>query len=100
LLPDDIVAFVVGLSSLSIPYALILSTIARLPGLIVSSWVGANASSLSPLGWAIVGAGTLVLAVIVFRYRDQLEVSLLRLTGRLSPRHATHASPADRNDIE
>jgi uncharacterized membrane protein YdjX (TVP38/TMEM64 family) len=84
MLPDDIVAFAVGLSPISIPYALLLAVIGRLPGLIVSSWVGANATSLSPIGWGIVGLGTLALAVVVLRYRDQLEATMLRLADRLS----------------
>ena len=63
LLPDDIVAFAVGLSNLSIPYALILAAIGRLPGMIASSWVGANATSLSLWGWVVLGAGTLALAI-------------------------------------
>ncbi len=84
LLPDDIVAFAFGLSPLSIPYILVLAAIGRLPGLIVSSWVGANATSLSPVGWAIVGLGTLALAVLVLRYRDQLEGKMLELADRLS----------------
>jgi uncharacterized membrane protein YdjX (TVP38/TMEM64 family) len=84
LLPDDIVAFAVGLSPISIPYALLLAAIGRLPGLIVSSWVGANATSLSPIGWGIVGLGTLTLAVGVLRYRDRLEDAMLRLVDKLS----------------
>jgi uncharacterized membrane protein YdjX (TVP38/TMEM64 family) len=84
LLPDDIVAFAVGLSPISIPYALLLAAIGRLPGLIVSSWVGANATSLSVVGWVIVGIGTLALAVLVLRYRDRLEAAMLGLADRLS----------------
>jgi uncharacterized membrane protein YdjX (TVP38/TMEM64 family) len=84
LLPDDIVAFAVGLSPLSIPYMLVLTAIGRLPGLIVSSWVGANATSLSPVGWVIVGIGALALAVLVLRYRNPLETKMLGLADRLA----------------
>jgi len=100
LLPDDIVAFAVGLSTLSIPYALILATIGRLPGLIVSSWVGAYATSLSPWGWAVLGVGTLALAIIVLRYRERLERWLLGLAERLFPRRVSRSSPAEQNDLE
>jgi len=82
LVPDDITCFAVGLSPLSIPYILTLAAIGRLPGLIVSSWVGANASALSPAGWALVGAGTLALAGLVLRYREPLEGALLGLAER------------------
>jgi uncharacterized membrane protein YdjX (TVP38/TMEM64 family) len=84
LFPDDIVAFAVGLSPLSIPYMLLLAAVGRLPGLVVGSWIGANATSLSPVGWAIVGLGTLALAVVVLCYRDQLEAAMLHLADRLS----------------
>jgi uncharacterized membrane protein YdjX (TVP38/TMEM64 family) len=86
LVPDDIACFAVGLSPLSIPYMVTLATIGRLPGLIVSSWIGANASSLSPVGWALVGAGALLLGGMVLRYRDRLETSLLRFAERWSER--------------
>ena len=65
LLPDDIACFAVGLSPLSLPYILALALIGRLPGLIVSCWIGANASAPSLAGWALVGGGTLGLAWIV-----------------------------------
>jgi uncharacterized membrane protein YdjX (TVP38/TMEM64 family) len=100
LLPDDIVAFAVGLSRISIPYVLILATVGRLPGLIASSWVGANATSLSPWGWAILGSGTLALAMVVLRYRERLERWLLALAQRLSPRRMAGPSPTDKNSLE
>ena len=45
---------------------MVLIAIGRLPGLVVASWVGANAGSLSPAGWAalIVGATALALAYL------------------------------------
>lgn len=89
LVPDDIICFAVGLSPLSIPYILTLAAIGRLPGLIVSNWVGANASSLSPLGWALLGAGTLVLAGFLLRYRERVEASLLRFAERWGDRFQT-----------
>lgn len=86
LIPDDIACFAVGLSPLSIPYILTLAAVGRLPGLIVSSWIGAHASSLSPAGWALLGGGALTLAWVVLRYQDQIETTLLRLAERWSDR--------------
>lgn len=86
LVPDDIACFAVGLSPLSIPYILTLAVIGRLPGLIVSSWIGANASALSPVGWALVAAGTLALAGVVLQHRDRVETWLLHLAERWSER--------------
>jgi uncharacterized membrane protein YdjX (TVP38/TMEM64 family) len=84
LVPDDIACFAVGLSPLSIPYILALAVLGRLPGLIVSSWIGAHASGLSPAGWALVGGGALLLAGGVLRYQGQIEAAILRLAGRWS----------------
>jgi uncharacterized membrane protein YdjX (TVP38/TMEM64 family) len=91
LLPDDLVCFAIGLSPLSIPYAVILATIARLPGLVASSWIGANASAPSPLGWALLITGTLLLAGAVLHYRDRLETWILDVAKRLSDR--SHGGP-------
>ena len=100
LLPDDIVAFAVGLSRISIPYVLILAAVGRLPGLIATSWVGANATSLSVWGWVVLGAGTVALAVFLLRYRERLEGWLLVAAERLSPRRKSSPSPTDNNGLE
>ena len=86
LVPDDIACFAVGLSPLSIPYIVTLATIGRLPGLVVSSWIGANASNLSLAGWVVVGAGALALGGLALHYRDRLEASMLHLAERWSER--------------
>jgi uncharacterized membrane protein YdjX (TVP38/TMEM64 family) len=96
LLPDDLISFAVGLSRLSIPYVLILAAAGRLPGLIATSWIGANASAIRPLGWLILGIMTIVLAVIVLRYQRQLEAWMLRLARRWG-RHS--AENGEQNDL-
>ena len=64
--PDDLTCFAIGLTDLRISQMMVLIAIGRLPGLIVASWVGANAGSLSLAGWAvlIVGATALALAYL------------------------------------
>ena len=84
LVPDDIACFAVGLSTLSIPYILALATIGRLPGLIAGSWLGHSAGHLSMVGWVLVGAGTVILGVIVLRHQARIEAALLRLAGKWS----------------
>ncbi|MFH2043079.1 MAG: TVP38/TMEM64 family protein [Acidobacteriota bacterium] len=84
LVPDDIACFAVGLSSLSIPFILFLAAIGRLPGMIVSSWIGAHAGGLSPLGWALVTGGTLALGIVVLRFQKKIEAGILRFVNRLS----------------
>ena len=102
LLPDDIACFAVGLSPLSLPYILTLALIGRLPGLIISCWIGANASALSLAGWALIGGGTLGLAWIILYYQDQVETIVLRMAerwsdkGGLSPLAPLKTSPVER----
>lgn len=73
LLPDDLVCFVIGLSPLSIPYMLTLAGLGRLPGLIVASWVGANATRPPAEVWAILVGGGLALAYLYGRCRERVE---------------------------
>jgi uncharacterized membrane protein YdjX (TVP38/TMEM64 family) len=88
LLPDDIICFAVGLSPLAIPYILALAALGRLPGLVASSWLGANASALSPTALALIGGGTLAIGGLVLRYQVQLEARLVRFADRWSSRHS------------
>ena len=62
LLPDDLVCFLIGLSSLSIPRMLVLSGLGGLPGVFVSCWVGANAADLPWWAWIPLGGGAAGLA--------------------------------------
>ncbi len=79
LLPDDLTCFVIGLSPLPIPYMLLLAGVGRLPGLIVSSWVGANATHPPAEVWAVLMGGGLALAYLFGRYRARIENTLLRM---------------------
>ncbi len=56
--PDDLACFAIGLSRLSIPKMMVLATLARLPGVLSSVWLGAYATRLSWKEW-------LVLSVLV-----------------------------------
>lgn len=84
LVPDDIACFAIGLSPLSIPIMVLLAAIGRLPGLIVSSWIGSHAGSMSPLAWTVLIAASLALGALVLRYRKQMEAGALKLANRLS----------------
>jgi uncharacterized membrane protein YdjX (TVP38/TMEM64 family) len=84
--PDDLICFIIGLSPLPIPYLLVLAALGRLPGLVVASWVGANATALPWWGWGSIGAGATALALIFWRYQDRLEMTVMRLIRRLTDR--------------
>jgi uncharacterized membrane protein YdjX (TVP38/TMEM64 family) len=77
LLPDDIVSFTIGLTALSIPRMLVLSSLGRLPGLIVASWIGANAPWLPWWGLVLLTIGAAGLAYGAWRYREEVEQAVL-----------------------
>ena len=87
-LPDDIVCFVVGLSPLSIARVVALAMIGRLPGVFVSSWVGARATDLPLWAWIPLIAGTAGLAWLFLRHQARLEAIALRAIHRLAPRRS------------
>ena len=80
-LPDDLTCFAIGLTRLSIGRMLVLIALGRLPGLIVASWMGANARGVSPLGWAILIAGVCLLALAYWRLEERSGDAVARLAG-------------------
>jgi len=85
-LPDDLTCFAIGLTRLPIGRMLVLISLGRLPGLIVASWMGAHASSVSPLGWVILIAGVCLLALVYLRWRSAVETRLLGWLERVTHR--------------
>jgi uncharacterized membrane protein YdjX (TVP38/TMEM64 family) len=86
-LPDDIICFLIGLSSLSIPRMLVLAMIGRLPGVIVSCWVGANTAELPWWAWIPLGGGAVGLAWVFWRYQAQMEAAMVQMIRRLTGQH-------------
>jgi uncharacterized membrane protein YdjX (TVP38/TMEM64 family) len=83
-LPDDIVCFVVGLSPLPLTQMVVLALVGRLPGVFVSSWVGAYAAEFPTWIWIPLGAGSAGLAWAFWHSRDQVQESLVELARRIS----------------
>lgn len=83
--PDDVTSFLIGLSPLSIPRMLVLTTLGRLPGVFVSCWVGARAAELPWWAWIPLGGGAAALAWLFWRYQTELEDLVVRLIERLAP---------------
>jgi uncharacterized membrane protein YdjX (TVP38/TMEM64 family) len=76
-LPDDLTCFAVGLTDLPIGKMMALIAIGRLPGLIVSSWVGANAARLGPAEWVALIVGACALALAYLRWSGTIEAVLI-----------------------
>jgi uncharacterized membrane protein YdjX (TVP38/TMEM64 family) len=83
-LPDDVTSFLIGLSPLSIPRMLILTTLGRLPGVFVSCWIGARATALPWWAWVPLGGGAAALAWLFWRYQTELEDLMVRLVRWLA----------------
>lgn len=81
-LPDDLFCFVAGLTRLPLRLLIALSATARLPGLLVSVWLGAYAEEAPWQAWA---AGGLLAAVgfwVAWRYGQRIQDAILqRLSG-------------------
>jgi len=85
-LPDDLTCFAIGLTDLPLGQMLVLIAIGRLPGLIVASWVGANAASLSIMAWIVLIAGASALALAYLRWSGTIESALMSWIERATPK--------------
>jgi uncharacterized membrane protein YdjX (TVP38/TMEM64 family) len=83
-LPDDMICFAAGLTPIPIP-ALMLAVLAgRPPGILVSTWVGAQAVDLNGLQWAALIGASVVLGLAFLLYGDELERWSTRLVEGLA----------------
>jgi len=85
-LPDDMLCFVIGLSPLPLGRMLVLALLGRVPGVWVSCWVGAHATTLPWWVWVPLGAGSAVLAWAFWRHRNRIETALVGFIARFADR--------------
>lgn len=85
--PDDIICFLIGLSSLDLPQMIVLTVLGRLPGVFVSCWVGAYAMGLP--WWALIPlvGGVVALAWTFWRYQEAVENWMAHLAHQLIGRN-------------
>ncbi len=85
-LPDDLILLVAGLTDIPIPGIMVVAAIGRLPGVLVSCWLGTGAARLSPVPWLLVIAVSLALAAPIYRWRSSLERLMWSLVERITGR--------------
>jgi uncharacterized membrane protein YdjX (TVP38/TMEM64 family) len=84
--PDDLACLAAGLTPMPVRQFLILMTVGRLPGILVSVWLGANVARVRPVWWWLLLA-TLGLAALVAWYKgDEIQEAVLAFVERLSRR--------------
>jgi uncharacterized membrane protein YdjX (TVP38/TMEM64 family) len=86
-MPDDLACFVAGLTPIPIPALIAVTITARTPGVLVTAWVGANASGLSRAQWTVLIAASALLAALSLLYGERLQRWLM-------PRAAGPGRPA------
>lgn len=92
-LPDDLLCFAAGLTRLPLRLLLLLSAVARLPGLLAAVWLGAYAEQLPWQLWLIGGLLALPGAWVLWRYGERIQEALLRPLTRWPPGRDRHPGP-------
>jgi uncharacterized membrane protein YdjX (TVP38/TMEM64 family) len=82
--PDDLACLACGLTRMSWRQFLILMTLGRLPGIVVATWIGANAAQIRPAWWIAVLAVITLAAIVVWHWGEQIQNALLRFISRVS----------------
>lgn len=94
-LPDDVLSFLVGLSSLPAPAFLVLVIVARPPGMFVSTLLGAGIIEIPWWGWGVIGAASVALLLVAHRHRDAID-RRLGLTGKTPRAHTPRIGRTNR----
>jgi uncharacterized membrane protein YdjX (TVP38/TMEM64 family) len=81
-LPDDVACFAAGLTPIPIPALMAVALTARTPGILVTAWLGANATGLSTGQWVMLITASALLAGMSLLYGERLQQWLLaRMAG-------------------
>jgi uncharacterized membrane protein YdjX (TVP38/TMEM64 family) len=84
--PDDLACVAAGLTPMPFHQFLMLMILGRLPGVFVSVLVGANATQIEPLWWGILLAVIAAAALILWRWGERIQESVLHFIERLGSR--------------
>jgi len=76
-LPDDLACLAGGLTRIPIPALVAVAVTGRIPGLVVSSWLGANTEGLSVAQWVVLIVASILLAALFLLYGERLQQRLI-----------------------
>jgi uncharacterized membrane protein YdjX (TVP38/TMEM64 family) len=82
--PDDLACLACGLTRMSLCQFLILMILGRLPGIVIATWIGANATQIRPAWWIAMLVAITLTAIVVWHWGEQIQSGLLRLISRVS----------------
>jgi uncharacterized membrane protein YdjX (TVP38/TMEM64 family) len=84
--PDDLACLAAGLTSMAVGQFLALMILGRMPGVVVSVLIGANVAQVRPVWWLVLFGAIGVAALILWRWREQIQKAVLGFIERLSNR--------------
>lgn len=84
--PDDLACLAAGLTPMPTRQFMVLMLLGRLPGVFVSVWVGANAARIEPGWWAVLFVAIAVAVLVLWRWGEQIQESVLGFIERASNR--------------
>ena len=90
-LPGDSITLVAGLTQIPLHHIMLAVAVGRLPGILLSSWMGAGAAHLSWRQWGLVAVGVAVGVCLVLTCRSRLQARMWRLVEGLSRRRVASA---------
>ncbi len=82
--PDDLACLAAGLTAMPTGRFLLLMTLGRWPGILISAWIGANAARLSLGWWAGLLSAMALAAVALWRWGARLQEAMIGFIARLS----------------
>ncbi len=84
--PDDLACIAAGLTPMPTGQFLALMIVGRLPGLLVSIMIGANAMRIEPVWWFVLLGVIAVAALALWRWGERIQEATVGFIERLSDR--------------
>ncbi|MDY7040778.1 MAG: TVP38/TMEM64 family protein [Chloroflexota bacterium] len=82
--PNDVACFLAGLTAIPLAELMLIALVGRMPSIVVSNLVGATVTELTLPQMIAFGAGTLLVALVFWRWQARIEESMMRLAARLT----------------